>query len=232
MVIALIALFVSLGGVSYGVVSGSIDGREVKNGSLTGRDIKNGSLDGDRELGRGSVSGSRVDESSLGRVPRAQRADSAAAADTATQAGRASSAASADTANRARSADNSANADKLGGLPPSAFASGVALWAVVDGTQPADEPPLLIRSSGDVSVVRDERWDRGGAYKVTFPRSVRNCVYMVTPGQVDLTPDRQRLTMRVSAEPNGANENTVDVFLEDVIPDVNDDGTFGLTVLC
>jgi hypothetical protein len=42
--ISLIALFVSLGGVSYGVATGSIDSREIKNNSVTNRDVRNGSL--------------------------------------------------------------------------------------------------------------------------------------------------------------------------------------------
>jgi hypothetical protein len=223
MVISLIALFVSLGGVSYGVATGSIDGREIKNGSLTGRDVRNGSLDGDRELDRGSVGGSSIDESSLRTVGRAKRAESA---DRARRAGSADSSARATSAGRA---DSAADADKLGGLPPSAFASGVSLWAVVDGTQPV---PALLRSSGGIAVQRNPSWARGGAYKVTFPRNVRGCVYGVTAGQVDLAAGRQRLSFRVAAEPDGASPNTVDVFLEDVIPNVNDDGTFGLTVLC
>jgi hypothetical protein len=57
MVIALIALFSSLGGVSYGLAKGAINGREVKNRSLTGKDLRSGSV------------GSRVvKESSLGTV--------------------------------------------------------------------------------------------------------------------------------------------------------------------
>lgn len=43
-VIACIALFVSLGGVSYGVATGSIDGREIKDNSVSGTDIRNNSV--------------------------------------------------------------------------------------------------------------------------------------------------------------------------------------------
>jgi hypothetical protein len=60
MVIALVALFSSLGGVSYGLASGAINGREVKNRSLTGKDIK-----------RNSIGGNAVKESTLGAVPAA-----------------------------------------------------------------------------------------------------------------------------------------------------------------
>jgi hypothetical protein len=39
--IAMIALFVSLGGVSYGVATGSIDSREIKNNTVRSKDIRN-----------------------------------------------------------------------------------------------------------------------------------------------------------------------------------------------
>lgn len=44
MAVALMALFVALGGTSYAAIT--ISGKNVKNGSLTGADIKNGSLRG------------------------------------------------------------------------------------------------------------------------------------------------------------------------------------------
>jgi len=43
-VIACVALFVSLGGVSYGVATGSIDSREIKNGAVQTQDIRNETL--------------------------------------------------------------------------------------------------------------------------------------------------------------------------------------------
>ena len=44
LVIACIALFVSLSGVSYGVSTGFIDSREIKNNSVTGTDVRNNTL--------------------------------------------------------------------------------------------------------------------------------------------------------------------------------------------
>ena len=40
-VVASLALFVALGGTSYGVATGTIDSREVKNNSLSSKDIRN-----------------------------------------------------------------------------------------------------------------------------------------------------------------------------------------------
>jgi hypothetical protein len=58
MVVAMTALFLSLGGVSYGLATGVISGREIKNNTITFKDVKK-----DR-LGGGSIK-----ESSLGPVP-------------------------------------------------------------------------------------------------------------------------------------------------------------------
>ena len=43
-VISLIALFVALGGTSYGLASGAIDSREIKNNTVRTKDVRNGSL--------------------------------------------------------------------------------------------------------------------------------------------------------------------------------------------
>lgn len=92
-VVAIIALFVSMGGVSYGVATGSIDGREIKNNSITGKDLRNNSvtaseikrrsLDGtdikiDR-VGGNAVKEEGLDSSKLGKVASATAADSATA---------------------------------------------------------------------------------------------------------------------------------------------------------
>jgi hypothetical protein len=98
MVVALIALFVALGGVSYGFATGSIDSREVKNDSLRsgdlrnndirsldirnneirGRDIRNSTIRTE-DIGANQVKGADVLESSLGLVPTANVANSAGA---------------------------------------------------------------------------------------------------------------------------------------------------------
>jgi hypothetical protein len=95
MVVALIALFVALGGVSYGFATGSIDSREVKNNSLRsvdlrnndvrsidirnneirGRDIRNSTIRTE-DIGANQVKGVDVLESSLGEVPKAGSAGS------------------------------------------------------------------------------------------------------------------------------------------------------------
>ena len=104
MAVALLALFVALGGIGYAAATGSIDSREIKNNSVRGKDVRNKTLTGkdvkDRSLtgadvGDDSLAGADVLEGSLGQVPSA------------------ASAANADNATRAQSA---ASADSLGAL--------------------------------------------------------------------------------------------------------------------
>ena len=58
MVVAMMALFVALGGTSYAVATGSIDAREVRNYTLTGKDMR-----------KDGVGGITIKESRLGPVP-------------------------------------------------------------------------------------------------------------------------------------------------------------------
>jgi hypothetical protein len=88
MLVALIALFISLGGVSYGVATGSIDSREIRNNTVRspdlknndirtqdirnnevrGRDIRNSSILS-RDVGLNTLTGNDINESKLGTVP-------------------------------------------------------------------------------------------------------------------------------------------------------------------
>ncbi|HEX6229511.1 MAG TPA: hypothetical protein VFZ41_08655 [Solirubrobacterales bacterium] len=102
-VLALIALFVSLGSVSY--AAGMIGPGDIRNGAITKRKlrknavvknkIRNGAVDTSK-LRDDAVIGAKVNESTLGKVPNAQSADRAAQADSATTADSAVSAQSAD----------------------------------------------------------------------------------------------------------------------------------------
>jgi hypothetical protein len=102
LVISLIALFVSLSGVSYGVATGFIDSRELKNNQVRsvdlrnndvrtrdlrnnevrGIDIRNSTVQG-RDVALNTLTGDDVNESRLGKVPSATAADSATSAGTA-----------------------------------------------------------------------------------------------------------------------------------------------------
>jgi hypothetical protein len=71
LVIALIALFVALGGGAYAALR--IGSKQIANNSVRSKDVRNRSLAG-RDIKFDSLRGRQVDEPSLGRVPRATNA--------------------------------------------------------------------------------------------------------------------------------------------------------------
>ncbi len=99
LVISMIALFVSLSGVSYGVATGFIDSREIKNNEIRSRDlrnneirtrdlrnnevrgidIRNSTVQG-RDIALNTVTGTDINEGTLGKVPSATAADTATSA--------------------------------------------------------------------------------------------------------------------------------------------------------
>jgi hypothetical protein len=70
MVVAVVALVMSLGGSAYALV---ITGKSIRNGSVTAKDIRNRSLTG-TDIRRNKIGGGTVKESSLGTVPSAFQA--------------------------------------------------------------------------------------------------------------------------------------------------------------
>jgi hypothetical protein len=99
LLIAVLALFISLGGVSYGVATGFIDSREIKNNTITSldlrdhqvrtRDIRNNEVRGfdirnstvrGIDVGLNTLTGADIAEAELAKVPEAAAADTAATA--------------------------------------------------------------------------------------------------------------------------------------------------------
>jgi hypothetical protein len=79
MVVAGLALFASLGGVSYGLATGSIDGREILDGSIRNPDFKNGTLRGQEAkrdgFGGGAIKEQTLDPVKIGKVRTASSAE-------------------------------------------------------------------------------------------------------------------------------------------------------------
>ena len=77
MVVACVALFVSLGGVSYAVAT--IDSADIVNGSIRNRDFKDGTLRGNEAkpdgFGPNAIKEQALDASKLGQVPSAVVSD-------------------------------------------------------------------------------------------------------------------------------------------------------------
>jgi hypothetical protein len=106
-VMASIAVFVALGGVSYAATT--INGSKIVKQSVGAGKLKNGTLTS-TQVKKNSLTGASIDESSLGTVPSAQSAQTAQTATSATKATTATSAGSADNANHAASADTASSA--------------------------------------------------------------------------------------------------------------------------
>lgn len=113
MVVALLALFVALGGSGYAAVTingkniskNSIAGPKLQNNTITAKKIRNRTLTG-RKVKRNSLTGSEIRESSLGTVPKATNSTllGGRAADTFLPVG-----------------GTAADSQKLGGLAPSSW---------------------------------------------------------------------------------------------------------------
>lgn len=120
-VIAMVALFVALGGAAYAgttingssIKNGSIGGGKLKKETITANKLKKGTITG-AQIEPGTITSSSINESTLGTVPSAQDANTATTATkakTATTATSATSAKTAETAKRAESADNAKHAE-------------------------------------------------------------------------------------------------------------------------
>ncbi len=86
MVIACIALFVALSGVSYGVATGFIDSRGIRNNTIRTQDLRNNDIRGidirnstvrTRDVALNTLTGSDIAEARLGEVPSAAKAGDA-----------------------------------------------------------------------------------------------------------------------------------------------------------
>lgn len=109
LVIACLALFVALGGVGY--AAATIGSAAIVDNSIRSKDVRNNDLRG-KDVRANTLKGADVAESSLGKVPSAASADSAATA------------AHAANADNATNASHAANADTVGGVGPDALTIG------------------------------------------------------------------------------------------------------------
>jgi hypothetical protein len=106
--VALVALFVALGGTGYAAVT--VTGKDIRDNTIASADLRDNGVLG-RDVRADALTGADINESTLGRVPAAGSADRAASAATATTAGRALSADRATSAETATSAGRAASAD-------------------------------------------------------------------------------------------------------------------------
>ena len=167
LVIAVIALFVALGGSGYAAVA--INGKDIKNRSVAAKKLK-----------KDTLTGREVRETALGKVRLAGEAGRARSADSANIANAARSAGSANRADSAAHADTANTASALGGLPASAFQRAVR-WALVrgDGT--------IVEQSGGITNIPTAAV---GKSKLDFGSSVAGKLILASPGLADDTTAR------------------------------------------
>jgi hypothetical protein len=115
MVVASLALFLAIGGVTYAIAvpfnsvgtkqlkKNAVTSAKIKNAAVTGAKITNGAVTGVK-VGADSLTGAQILESSLGKVPSSQNADNAA---------NAAHAVNADSATSATNATKAAKVDSL-----------------------------------------------------------------------------------------------------------------------
>jgi hypothetical protein len=111
--LAVVALFMALGGVSYAAAT-KIGTKDIKKAAVTTAKLKNN-----------AVTGAKVKESSLAEVPKAAQATNAG---------------SATKAETASTAANASNAEKLGGIPAASFGSGIVGAAITAPPAAANNP--------------------------------------------------------------------------------------------
>jgi hypothetical protein len=184
-VIAMLALFVALGGAAYAgtkingssIKNGSIGGGKLKNETITGNKLAKGTITG-TQIAPGSISSSSIDLSTLGTVPSAQaantagtatKADSANTATSATTATSADSAKSAETAKRAETADEAKHAESADDATHAETADSAAHADVADQVIHAESADTATHADtadnathADTATVADEATKLGG----------------------------------------------------------------------
>ena len=87
------------------IARGAVTGSKIRNGAVTGSKIQNGTITG-AKLANNTVTGAQINESTLGTIPRAERANTAGTAESANTAG---------TSGHANTAGTAENANTVGG---------------------------------------------------------------------------------------------------------------------
>lgn len=205
LVVALIALFVALGGTSYAafkIPRNSVGTAQLKAGSVSNGKIRNGAVSAAKINPTGLTVPKAVDAKHADSATSASTAEHATSADKASDASHATTARSATTADHAATADSATNASAVGGLTPSELQMRVGgacgtygalqtidsqgsvtcgqlgtqvWWAVVNSDA------SLSREWGAASATSASKLGTG-KYAVDFFSDVSSCAYTATIG--------------------------------------------------
>jgi hypothetical protein len=172
-VIALLALFIALGGAAY--AGTKINGNSIKNASIGGGKLKNETIGAGKlkkgvittaQIQPGSITSSSIDLTTLGTVPTAQTATTA---HTATIANKATSATTAGTASSATTADSATHANSAT-TADRATVAGEA--ETLEGETAAD---LTISCQGATEFYGGMCWDKANRPAKLWLGAVKEC---------------------------------------------------------
>ncbi|HEV7482143.1 MAG TPA: hypothetical protein VGO13_03495 [Solirubrobacterales bacterium] len=161
-VMATIAVFVALGGVSY--AAATISGNKLIKGTVGAGKLKNGTLTS-TQVKANSLTGGVIDESTLTIVPSAQTANSATtattagSADTAKSATTAQSADTADTAKTAASAEHALSADTATSATTATSADSATTAANADTVEGLSAEELKVACPAETELFGGMCWD-------------------------------------------------------------------------
>jgi hypothetical protein len=154
LVIALVALFVALGGTGYAALKlpkNSVGTKQLKKNAVTGSKIKANAVTSSK-VKNGSLTGADINLGALGTVPNATNATNAT---------------------HASSADSATNASQLGGVAASGYERSLR-WAVVSAN--AGGATVVRGNATDAGRIST------GNYFVSFAADIRSCAYVATDG--------------------------------------------------
>jgi hypothetical protein len=163
-VIALIALFVALGGAAY--AGTTISGNSIKNGSIGGGKLKNETIGAGKlkkgtitatQIAPGSITSSSIDLTTLGTVP---SATTATTAQTATQANSATTANSSSTADNAKHAETADSATTAGTATTATDADHATSAGEAETLEGETATELTIACQGDTQFYGGMCWDK------------------------------------------------------------------------
>jgi hypothetical protein len=181
-VIAMLALFVALGGAAYAgtkingnsIKNGSIGGGKLKNETITANKIKKGTITA-TQIAPGSIGSSSIDESTLGTVPSAQSAATAGTASKADSAGTADSAKSAESAKTADTASSATSANEAKHAEDADTASRADIAGEAEALNGETAEDLTLACQGDTEFYGGMCWDKSTRPDKLWPLAVVEC---------------------------------------------------------
>jgi hypothetical protein len=218
MMVALVALFIALGGTGYAATQLNPRGASAVTAKKKKKKTSPSETAQDTALFKKLATKATV--------LKALTANTANVANTANFASTANAANTANTANKANTASTANNANALGGSPPSTYqsAANVMFATVNSGTS-----PTIAHGRGATAVTN---LDASGEYAVTFDQPIANCTWVATAGPATASPgDAILAVVRARDLTNHPNDVQVNLFTSFTDTETIGQG-FHLVVLC